>query len=669
MKKIKVKGIKAKMTINMGILIIIMLSGLALISYIDASKTLVSSVQGNLAKISEEGAKVVGSHITGNLNALQTLANGTDISDINNPTDKKLSILGNEVKRLGYEKMGIGDLNGDVKYTDGKTGNVSGRDYYISALSGKAAVSNPLISKIDGKYVYVYATPIKVADKVVGVLLGTADGTKLSEMTNEINIGKTGKSFMIKKDGIIIAHSDLSKVIKMDNVLEESKKDTKLKGLADIEKRMVSGENSYGDYTYAGVHKYIGFCTVPGTTWSIGTSVDSGEALSGLDSLRNSTITYSLILLILSMVIVFFLAGSITKALKLVINHLQRMSVGDLSEEVDSRFIRLDNEIGDMAKALNIMQSSLKAMITKIKNNSININSQSKNLASVSDEMSSATENVASAIQEVARATGGQAEDLVGITQVINNFGIEIENIVKAIKEVEIKSMGINSLANDSNSSMESLMASVTKVGSSFKEFASKITALGENVNKINGITNLINSIADQTNLLALNAAIEAARAGEAGRGFSVVADEIRKLAEQSKESSENISKLISGISSDTNVIVGSTDMMSNELGTQVTVINDAIESFKRITSAVDEVIPKIEAVNNSIVSIEEEKDKILVKVEDASAVAEEVSASSEEITASAEEMNASSEEVSATAQSLSSMTKEMMGEVNKFKL
>jgi methyl-accepting chemotaxis protein len=376
-----------------------------------------------------------------------------------------------------------------------------------------------------------------------------------------------------------------------------------------------------------------------------------------------------LLVVIISILIMLLTSKIIINPIFYIKDHLEILATGDFSVDVEQKYLKKSDEFGEIAKSIKTMQDSTKDMIKAIKNSSQNIDSQSNNLASVSEEMCSATENVSSAIQDVARSTGRQAEDLVDITAVINNFGIEIENIVKAINEVEIKSMGINSLANESNSSMESLMTSVNKVGNSFKEFADKITALGENIIKINGITSLINSIADQTNLLALNAAIEAARAGEAGRGFSVVADEIRKLAEQSKESSENINKLISGISSDTNVIVGSTDMMSLELGTQVTVINTAIESFKRITSAVDEVIPKIEAVNNSAVSIEGEKDEILAKVEGASAVAEEVSASSEEITASSEEMNASSEEVAATAQNLSAMTKEMMKQVDKFKV
>lgn len=669
MKKNKFRSIKAKMMLSMGIMLIIMFSGLSAVSYYNASKTLVSSVESNLTKIAEEGAKVAGSRIDGNLKVLQTLSNSKEIRDINIPWDVKAEVLTNAANNMSYLKLGIADLKGDVKYSDGKTGNIKDRDYYSKALGGTLSVSDPLISKIDNRFVYVYAVPIRENKDVIGVLVATSDGTKLSEMTNDVTIGKTGKAYMIKSDSTVIAHSDPKMVTEMYNAIEKSKKDSNLKDLVAIQKRMIAGENSYGDYTFAGIHKYVGFATVPGTKWSFAVAVDSNEVLAGLDSLKISTVIYSLIFLLVSMIAVFILTGTITKVLKLVVNHLEKMSAGDLSEDVDSKFTSIKNEIGDMARALNIMQSSLRSMISKIKNNSINIDSRSQDLSSVAGEMTSATENVSCAIQDVARATGGQAEDLVDITQLINSFGVEIENIVKAINEVEVQSMGINSLAQDSNGSMESLMTSVTKVGTSFKEFAEKITALGENVIKINGITNLINSIADQTNLLALNAAIEAARAGEAGRGFSVVADEIRKLAEQSKESSENINRLINGIASDTNAIVGSTNMMSAELETQVTVINSTIESFKKITTAVEEVIPKIEAVNKSALSIEGEKDQILSKVEGASAVAEEVSASSEEITASSEEMNASSEEVAATAENLSSMTKEMQVEVGKFKL
>jgi len=216
---------------------------------------------------------------------------------------------------------------------------------------------------------------------------------------------------------------------------------------------------------------------------------------------------------------------------------------------------------------------------------------------------------------------------------------------------------------------MHHLADSVNTTNTTFKSFETSITVLGQNIGQINEITNLIKSISDQTNLLALNAAIEAARAGEAGRGFSVVADEIRKLAEQSKHSSDDISILISNIYTQSAQMVITTQEVSKEFANQTGVIDTTLVSFNSIVDALNETLPRIGNINNSARNISDQKNDIVGKVEHIASISQETAATSEEISASTQEMHSSSEEVSAAATNLGIRTQEMMEQVNKFKL
>lgn len=376
------------------------------------------------------------------------------------------------------------------------------------------------------------------------------------------------------------------------------------------------------------------------------------------------------ILLSLVIVIFSFISYVVIKIIKASSNEmnekLKTLATGDFTVklETDSK-----NEFGEMKSTLSKMVQDISNMIKIVKGNSETIDSQAKSLSSISNEMSLSSENVTNAIQDVAQGTNAQSGDLVEITNILNSFGERINEIVKSIENVEITSNSIGDMAKESNSDMESLMQSIATVNDSFKDLIYKVDSLGNNIDKINEITNLINSIAGQTNLLALNASIEAARAGEQGKGFAVVAEEIRKLAEQSKASSQNIYMLINNTKNDKNVMIENTQIMSSELNDQVTVINSTISSFKKIVYAIHEIAPKIRAINMSAGGINSEKNSILQKIEQASAVSQEVSASSEEIVASTEELYASTEEVSSSAERLSSRTKEMMEQVDKFKL
>ncbi|ADK15535.1 MULTISPECIES: methyl-accepting chemotaxis protein [Clostridium] len=663
------RSIKTKLMLAMGLLLAIICIGLGTISYYTSSKALIGNVNEVLPQIAKESAKTVNSRVESQLNALEAIASETQISDMNNSWENKRVILDAEVKRSGHIEMNIVDKDGNAINTNGKTANIKNRDYFKKALAGEKNVSDPVLSKTQNAMVIVYAAPIKNGNQIVGVITAVRNGKTLNDITKDITFGKSGQAFMINKQGTAVANVNEQIVLKGDNINEDVKKDSKLKPFADIEKKMMNGESGVGEYTYGGVRKYLGYAPVNGTNWSIAVTSPKAEVLSGTNTLRLWTITASIIFIILGLVFVFILGSKIIKNIVAAIKYLETISSGDLSSVISPKYLELKDETGTLARAVKIMQESIISMIKSIRTNSSEINSHADNLSSISEEIAASSSDVATSMQDVAKGASSQAENLVNITDILNKFGSELVEIIDSIKEVDSNAKGINTMSAKSNTEMEQLAQSMNKLSDSFNDFISKTTTLGQNIKQIDEITSLINSIAEQTNLLALNAAIEAARAGEAGKGFSVVAEEIRELAEQTTESSKNISTLINSVSDDSSIMVKSSGEIKDQLNSQISIVNTTIDSFKLIVNEITQMSSKINMVNGLTANIDSEKSDILGKIEEISSVAEEVSASSEEIAASSEEMNASTEEVAATAHTLADMTNDMKKEITKFKL
>ncbi|GFR35438.1 methyl-accepting chemotaxis protein [Thermobrachium celere] len=670
MKKLNFKSLKQQLLLTFTALIFTISVGISLISMYISKRALVDTISMTLPEVAQQAASSIEHAIKVNLTALETVASENIFTNETIPLDEKLKVLANVKTKYNFIGISYVDTKGNLVDTDGNSFNIAGQESFEKAMKGISNISDPIISKVDGSILVLYTVPVKNANgQVIGCISAARDGNEISNYSNDIKFGKSGQAFVIDRTGTIIAHNNRQLVVDKFNPIEKSKQDKSLKELADIMKRMIASQIGSGEYVYNGVRKYVGYAPIKSSNWSVGIMIEKKEILKELKTLQVGIGITTVLFIILGSALVVTLSKSLTKPIQTAVEKLELISQGNLTEETPENMLIRKDELGKMANSIEYMRRTLLDIITQIKHNADKIGAQTDYLSSISEELNASSQNIEAATNDVAQGTMNQAQDLSDITNIIFEFSNQLEGIVELIKDVYESTNKVKQMADSSNTDMEFAIQSIEGVNKSFNNLTHKIQEVGVNVSKINEITTLINNIAEQTNLLALNAAIEAARAGEAGRGFSVVADEIRKLAEQSKNSSTNIANLVSEVYNETAAMVNTTDVMKKELENQMDKIYTALQSFKSITSSVDEIAPKIVTTTNSIEELNKSKDSIINKIESASAVAEEVSASSEEIAASTQEMSRSSETLAESVQLLNDMSQNMNELVGKFRV
>ncbi|NFC54079.1 methyl-accepting chemotaxis protein [Clostridium botulinum] len=397
--------------------------------------------------------------------------------------------------------------------------------------------------------------------------------------------------------------------------------------------------------------------------------INVGISLEGMNKLIKKglieTLGIALVILVISFIIAILIARNISKPIESMVTKVNRVSAGDFTVEFHAKG---DDEISKLMSSLNKTMEVIRNLIGKIKDEVITIDGVSQNLSSSSEENSASTTQVSNSLAEVAESSTNQAQQINEATEALMRFGELLENVNDKVIDVASSSSNIKNSAHEGSIKIDNLVKSVEDIKENFLSVTDRISSLSGSVLKISEITDVINKIAEKTNLLALNAAIEAARAGEAGRGFSVVAEEIRKLAEQVLYSSKNIHTLVETVTTNTNEVSYNTEKVSEKIQVQANSIEDTIDSFKNILGEVEKITPEVKEVSQKLNMTMDKKDTILNNVGTVSNISQELSASTEEIAAAMEQQASSTEEVSSSAEELTELADRLATLVSNLK-
>lgn len=606
------KSIRTKLSLGFGGLLLLICAGLSIITYVQSSNALLSQLDESLIQITKESSKLVKERVNLQINALEVVAETESIKADTLTVDEKLTLLKKEVDRSGHLFMGIIDEKGKSKNTKGEESDVSDRDYFKKAIAGENYITDPLISKIDGSILVIYAVPIKKGNSIKGVLIAVRDGNELSAIVEDISFGKNSLAFMINKEGTTVAHPNRDLVLNMDNDLKNVINDPMLKSLVELEQKMIEGKNGVGEYEYNGITKYMAYTPVEGTNWSIAITSPKSVILDNVNNLTTIIVVVSLIFLVISIILTVLIATSISKPIKMASDHLQILSTGDFSQEMPVKMLKINDEVGILARAMNSMQESLRNILRGVTNESSQVSQLLSQISHDMIELNKNIEEITATTEELSAAT----EETASATEEMNATSLEIGNAVKSVanksQEGAVTASDINDMAELMKKNAINSKETAVDIYGKNKISMENAIEQSKTVDQINILAESILDIASQTNLLALNAAIEAARAGEAGKGFAVVADEIRILAVNSKNTVAKIQEVtkhiliaVNNLSSSAHEIMGFIDeKVLKDYGTLVesselysnnsSKINDMVTDF---STASEEILESIQSM------------------------------------------------------------------------
>jgi methyl-accepting chemotaxis protein len=574
------------------------------------------------------------------IDLLQLCSGSYGSPEYKNAVKQSSAELSNYVKQQGnLEHAFIVDKSGTI-IADSDSNlinkNISDRAYNTKALKGQDTISETMTSKSTAQQIIIFASPIKMQGKIYGYTASAVFAKSFSESFKNITISNTKGSYacLVDESGNIVFYPDVSKIGK-------PLQNDSLKSLSKQIQNRKTIDSNYISYKYQGKQKLSYLNLVPNVNWIFMVTADKSAILSGA---RKVTIMIIIIMIIVAVIAIFagiLLSKKIIDPIQDItdiVNSTAKLNLNNLNKNNQYDYLeKSKDEIGIIYKAIVSMRSTLRNSVgqllsisDKVNKNAIFLENLTEELKTYISDTSSEAENISAGIEENSAAAQEISSSSSEMSSAVNDMANKTEKGSGVSEDIAERAEEFKKSSNQSQDNANNIYRSVK---------AQLETAIEDSkaVSKINELTESIIDITKQTDLLALNASIEAARAGEAGKGFTVVADEVKKLAQESGKTANNIKNIVNLVESAVGKLVHSSNNALDFLETAIS------KDYVKMAEIADQYNKDSLTINNFMM--------------DFSAVSEELNASIEGIAKSTTEMAQTITESAGGMQNISQKT------------